>query len=40
MGVEGSKTVLATADGPLENAAAREGLRVWNVLETPNPPPS
>ena len=33
-----SKTVLATADGDLEKAAKKEGLRVWNVLNTTKPP--
>ena len=32
----GSKTVLATGDGGLANAAEQEGLRVWNCLKSPN----
>jgi hypothetical protein len=32
-----SKTVLATADGVLEKAAEKEGLRVWNCLDGPGP---
>jgi predicted nucleic acid-binding protein len=38
LGVDGSKTLLATADGPLQKAAAQEGLWVWNCLEGPGPP--
>jgi predicted nucleic acid-binding protein len=34
---EESKTVLATADGDLEKAAEKEGLRVWNVEKAPSP---
>lgn len=33
-----SKTVLATRDGRLANAAEQEGLRVWNCLKSPKPP--
>jgi predicted nucleic acid-binding protein len=33
-----SKTVLATCDGGLANAAEQEGLRVWNCLKSPKPP--
>ena len=34
----GSKTVLATADDALAKAAKKEDLRVWNVLDSPEPP--
>ena len=33
-----SKTVLATADAGLVKAAKAEDLRVWNVLDSPEPP--
>jgi predicted nucleic acid-binding protein len=37
---EESKTVLATADGDLEKAAEKEGLRAWNVEKISKPPVS
>jgi hypothetical protein len=43
LGVDGSKTLLATADGPLQKAAVQEGLWVWNcwrVLVHPRPWPA
>ncbi|QFS89032.1 MULTISPECIES: type II toxin-antitoxin system VapC family toxin [unclassified Marinobacter] len=36
-GIEGSETVLVTADTKLANTAASEGLRVLNVLKPSNP---
>jgi rRNA-processing protein FCF1 len=36
-GVNGSKTLLVTADRGLERAARKEGLRVWNCEDTPTP---
>ena len=33
-----SKTVLATADGALAEAAKKEDLRAWNVIDSPEPP--
>ena len=33
-----SKTVLATADRGLLKAAEAEGLRAWNVIDSPEPP--
>jgi predicted nucleic acid-binding protein len=33
-----AKTVLATADAGLVKAAKEEGLRVWNVIDSPEPP--
>jgi predicted nucleic acid-binding protein len=37
LGVDGSKTLLATADRPLQAAAEQEGLLVWNCLDGPGP---